>query len=151
MNPVLKFITVFLALLVFPTANAAACGDIARVLNQRLPVKIDESELRGILLALDASRNSRLPEKFIAKREARQAGWRPGRDLWEIPALYGKSIGGDPFANREGRLPRGDWREADLDYRGGRRGAKRLLFSRDGQRRVSVDHYQTFVEIPECR
>lgn len=147
----LKFITLLLALHGFSPAIAADCGDVARALNQRLPVKIDESELREMLAALNASHNNKLPGKFVTKREARQTGWRPGRDLWEVPALKGKSIGGDHFGNREGRLPRGDWREADLDYRGGRRGAKRLVFSRDGQRRVSVDHYQTFVEIAECR
>lgn len=147
----LKFITLLLALYGFSPAYAADCADVVRALNQRLHAKIDESELREVLAALNASHNGKLPGKFITKREAQQSGWRPGRDLWEIPALKGKSIGGDRFGNREGRLPRGDWREADLDYRGGHRGATRLVFSRDGQRRVSVDHYQNFIEIPECR
>lgn len=151
MKLMLKFITLLVALHAFSPANAADCGDVVRALNQRLPARIDESELREILATLNASRNGRLPGKFVNKREAQQSGWRPGRDLWAVPALQGKSIGGDRFGNREGRLPRGDWREADLDYRGGHRGAKRLVFSRDGQRRVSVDHYQTFIEIPECR
>lgn len=104
-----------------------------------------------MLETLNASGNARLPDKFVTKRQARQSGWRPGRDMWDTPALRFKSIGGDRFGNREGRLPSGDWREADLDYRGGHRGAKRLLFSREGERRVSVDHYQTFVEVPPCR
>ena len=43
------------------------------------------------------------------------------------------------------------WREADLDYKGGRRGAKRLVFSNDGRRMVTVDHYDTFTEVPACR
>jgi len=150
----LKFITLLVAAFPFftiPVVNAAGCGEAVRTLNQRLQGKIDESELVGALTTLDASRNARLPDKFVTKREAQQSGWRPGRDLWAVPALKGKSIGGDRFGNREGRLPRGNWREADLDYQGGHRGAKRLLFSSDGQRRVTVDHYQTFVEIPECR
>lgn len=151
MKLMLKFITLLVALHAFSPAYAADCGDVVRALNQRLPAKIDESELRETLAALNASHNGRLPAKFVTKREALQSGWRPGRDLWEVAALQGKSIGGDRFGNREGRLPRGDWREADLDYRGGHRGAKRLVFSRDGQRRVSVDHYQTFIAIPECR
>ena len=132
-------------------AGASGCNDIAHELNQRLPAKIDATELADILHTLNASRNARLPDKFVAKRAAQQAGWRPGKDLWSVAALKGKSIGGDRFGNRERSLPAGSWREADLDYRGGHRGAKRLLFSTDGQRRVSVDHYQTFVEIPECR
>lgn len=150
----LKFITLLLAALPFfviPVVNAAGCDEAVRLLNQRLPGKIDEAELAGMLAALNASRNASLPSRFVTKREARQSGWRPGRSLWEVPALKGKSIGGDRFGNREGRLPRGNWREADLDYKGGHRGAKRLLFSGDGQRRVTVDHYQTFIEIPECR
>lgn len=134
-----------------PVAHAAGCREAAQALNRHLQPKIDEAELANMLEALNESRNAQLPDKFVAKRQAQQAGWRPGKDLWNVPALRFKSIGGDHFGNREGRLPRGDWREADLDYRGGHRGAKRLLFSRDGQRRVTVNHYQTFVEVPPCR
>lgn len=142
--------SVLLAAAALPVA-ASGCGDVVRALNQRLQTKIDEAELADVLKALERSRNARLPDKFVAKREAQQSGWRPGRDLWSVPALKGRSIGGDRFGNRERRLPAGSWREADLDYRGGHRGAKRLLFSADGLRWVTVDHYQTFVEIPECR
>ena len=134
-----------------PAATAASCREVAHELNRHLQPGVDEAELAAMLDALNASRNARLPDKFVTKKQARQAGWRPGRDLWQVPALKGKSIGGDRFGNREGRLPPGDWREADLDYRGGRRGAKRLLFSGEGQRRVTVDHYQTFVEAAPCR
>ena len=49
------------------------------------------------------------------------------------------------------QLPYGQWREADLDYKGGHRGAKRLIFSREGRRFVTVDHYRTFTEIPACQ
>ena len=67
--------------------------------------------------------------------------------------LKGKSIGGDAFGNREGRLPNGKriWHEADLDYAGGRRGPKRIVYSNDGLRRITVDHYATFKEVPPCR
>lgn len=134
-----------------PAASAASCREAAHLLNQRLQPKIDEAELANMLETLNESRNAQLPGKFVTKRQAQQTGWRPGRDLWNVPALRFRSIGGDHFGNREGRLPRGDWHEADLDYQGGHRGAKRLLFSRDGLRRVTVDHYQTFVEVPPCR
>lgn len=136
---------------VWTPVHAASCREAAHVLNQRLQPKIDEAELANMLDVLNESRNTQLPGKFVTKRQAQQAGWRPGMDLWNVPALRFKSIGGDHFGNREGRLPRGDWREADLDYQGGHRGAKRLLFSRDGIRRVTVDHYNTFVEVQPCR
>lgn len=134
-----------------PAVYAASCRDVAHALNQRLSPRVDELELADILKSLNASDNARLPDKFVVKHQARQMGWRPGKDLWSAPALRGKSMGGDRFGNREGRLLPGDWREADLDYRGGHRGAKRLLFSNDGMRRVTVDHYQTFIEVPPCQ
>jgi len=134
-----------------PAIHAANCREAVHALNQRLQPKIDEAELANMLDVLNGSRNAQLPGKFVTKRQAQQTGWRPGRDLWNVPALRFKSIGGDHFGNRAGRLPRGAGREDDLDYRGGHRGAKRLLFSRDGLRRVTVDHYQTFIEVPPCR
>ena len=80
----------------------------------------------------------------------RAAGWTPGTPFNQIDALKGKRMGGDRFANRERRLPAAEWTEADLDYRGGKRNAKRLVFSAR-QRFVTTDHYQTFVEIPACQ
>ena len=104
-----------------------------------------------MLRTLDQTNNRKLPSKFVTKHEARLRGWKAGEDLWSIDRLRGSSIGGDQFKNLEGRLPDNKWREADLDYKGGRRGGKRLVFSRDGRRFVTVDHYRTFVEIPPCR
>ncbi|MEW5943938.1 MAG: ribonuclease domain-containing protein [Pseudomonadota bacterium] len=132
-------------------ARAASCEDTVHLLSHLLHPRTDEAELTEILETLNKSRNARLPEKFITKRDAQRAGWKPGTDLWAVPALKGKSIGGDKFSNREGKLPAGEWREADLDYKGGHRGGKRLVFSADGDRRVTVDHYRTFVEIPPCQ
>jgi hypothetical protein len=132
---------------------AVSCEEAVRSVNARLSTKVDQAELVEALQTLNKSRNHDLPAKFINKRDARKAGWRPGRDLWSVAALRGKSIGGDHFGNREKRLPDGrrKWREADLDYKGGHRGAKRLLFANDGLRMLPVDHYQTFVEVPACR
>lgn len=144
-------VVLFCGALWLPAAHAASCREAVQVLNQLLQPKIDEAELASMLDALNASHNAQLPGKFVTKRQAQQGGWRPGRDLWNVPALRFKSIGGDHFGNREGRLPRGEWREADLNYQGGHRGAKRLIFSYDGMRHVTVDHYQTFVEVPSCR
>lgn len=132
---------------------AGSCEEVVQSLNRRLNPKIDEQELVVVLRTLNQTGNRKLPTKFVTKRQARKAGWKPGQDLWATGRLRGKSIGGDLFGNREGRLPDGNrrWREADLDYRGGRRGAKRILFSTDGLREVTVDHYATFTEVPTCR
>jgi hypothetical protein len=136
-----------------PGAREKTCKSVVHALNQQLRPGIDEKELVSVLRSLSASSNRKLPPNFVTKGQAKKRGWRPGRDLWEVPDLRGKSIGGDRFQNRERKLPDGGrrWREADLDYKGGRRGAKRLVFSNDGRRMVTVDHYQTFTEVPACR
>ncbi len=138
-----------LALTFASPAWAANCLDAARALNARLAEPVNPAELADALTVLNAT--GRLPARFVTKRDAREAGWQPGRSLWASPALKGKALGGDRFGNRERRLPRAEWHEADLDYRGGKRNAKRLLFSTAGQRYVTVDHYQTFLEVPPCR
>lgn len=95
-------------------------------------------------------RTGRLPDHYVTKREAEALGWRPGSDLCAVAP--DRVIGGDRFHNREGRLPdaRGRrWFEADLDFACGRRGAKRLVFSDDGLIFVTLDHYESFVEVTE--
>lgn len=131
----------------------ASCEQVVRQLNGRLSAGLDEAELVEALRRLNSSGNRALPEKFVTKRAARSAGWHPGSSLWSVPGLSGKSIGGDRFGNRERRLPDAGrkWREADLGYKGGHRGAKRLLFADDGLRMITVDHYRTFTEVPACR
>jgi ribonuclease T1 len=153
MKRVFPYFIVLLQLFFSSTVLAASCDEAVQTLNARLPVKIDPVELVDVLNTLNKSNNQNLPVKFIRKNDARDIGWKPGKDLWKVPGLHGRSIGGDYFGNREKRLPTGKrkWREADLDYKGGHRGAKRLLFSNDGLRMVTVDHYQTFVEVPSCR
>jgi ribonuclease T1 len=134
-------------------ARAETCESVVRELNQILGPRVDEKELVSILEALNETGNRTLPPKFVTKAQARKMGWKPGRDLWDYKNLKGKSIGGDLFGNREGRLPDGKrvWREADLDYQGGHRGPKRILYSNDGRRFVTVDHYRNFKEVPPCR
>jgi ribonuclease T1 len=131
-------------------AQTESCKAVVHVLNNRLSPKIDEQELVNILHTLNRTSNRHLPDKFITKKHARELGWRPGRDLWSIENLQGSSLGGDRFMNREHSLPENNWRELDLGYGGGHRGSKRLIFSLDGKRFVTVDHYRTFVEVPEC-
>ncbi|MBM3522573.1 MAG: ribonuclease [Alphaproteobacteria bacterium] len=91
----------------------------------------------------------RLPDRYMTKAEAERAGWRPGSDLCR--SAPGRTIGGDRFGNFERRLPSAQgrsWREADLDFNCGRRGAKRLVFSSDGLIYVTIDHYESFREVP---
>jgi ribonuclease T1 len=132
---------------------AEPCEKVVQQLNRKLVPKIDERELVDVLRTLNREGNVRLPGNFVQKREARRLGWKPGKDLWAVGELRGKSIGGDNFSNRERRLTDGGkrWREADLDYKGGHRGAKRIIFSQDGLRMVTVDHYRTFTEVPACQ
>ncbi|NVN93130.1 MAG: ribonuclease [Desulfuromonadales bacterium] len=135
------------------SAFAEKCENVVQQLNRQLSPRIDEKELVEMLRALNASGNTTLPAQFVTKKQAKKFGWRPGSDLSSIPRLQGKSIGGDNFGNYEGRLPGyiRTWREADLDYKGGHRGAKRLIYSREGKRNVTVDHYRTFHEVPPCQ
>ena len=84
-----------------------------------------------------------LPSNFITKSEARALGW-PGGDLWAY--AEGMSIGGDRFGNREGLLPEDDiYYECDIDYHGGARGAKRLIYCEDVEHiYYTDDHYASF-------
>lgn len=96
-----------------------------------------------------------LPPNYITKQEAQALGWVSSLgNLWEVAP--GKSIGGDRFGNREGRLPAAKGRqyyECDIDYaleqelyRGGRN-AKRIIYSSDGLIFYTEDHYNTFEDI----
>lgn len=86
-----------------------------------------------------------LPDGYITKKEARALGWEERKgNLSEVAP--GKAIGGDLFGNREKHLPDAPnrvWYEADLDYDGGYRGAKRLLYSNDRLIYYTLDHYET--------
>ena len=87
-----------------------------------------------------------LPGNYITKEQARRLGWVSSRgNLNEVAP--GKSIGGDRFGNYEQLLPTKKGRkyfECDIDYRGGRRNAKRIIFSNDGLIYYTEDHYNTF-------
>jgi ribonuclease T1 len=149
--PPLILLVLLATFCLLPAARAESCKAVVHALNRQLSPGIDEQELTSVLETLNRTGNERLPSKFVTKRHAQEQGWKPGKDLWSVPTLQGASMGGDRFRNREGRLPRGRWREADLDYQGGHRGSKRLIFSGDGKRFVTVDHYRHFVEVPPCR
>lgn len=90
-----------------------------------------------------------LPDNFISKREAQELGWDNKKGNLDQVAP-GKSIGGSHFGNYEGMLPEKKGRkyyECDLEYEGGYRGAKRLIYSNDGLIFYTEDHYKTFEQL----
>ena len=90
-----------------------------------------------------------LPSNYVSKTKARKAGWVSSEgNLWEV--LPGKSIGGSEFYDDDEQLPykRGRrWTECDIDYNGGFRNAKRIVFSNDGLVFYTNDHYKTFEQL----
>ena len=86
-----------------------------------------------------------LPQNFITKDQARQAGWNGGS---LEPYCPGMCIGGDSFGNREGLLPKAQgrsWTECDINTLGAdSRGAERIVFSNDGLIYYTGDHYESF-------
>jgi hypothetical protein len=130
-----------------PAAAQRAGEDVALRGFARQVGLVDADSFVAAVTALRAG--GKLPDRWITKAEAERRGWHPGDDLCR--AARGKAIGGDRFGNYERRLPEANgrqWREADLDYACGRRGAKRLLWSSDGMIYVTVDHYANFREVP---
>lgn len=91
----------------------------------------------------------KLPSNYITKKQAQDLGWVSTKgNLWNVAP--GKSIGGDRFGNYEGALPTKNGRqyyECDIDFSGGSRNAKRILYSNDGLVFYTEDHYTTFEEI----
>ena len=87
-----------------------------------------------------------LPSNYISKTKARKQGWDAQEgNLQEV--CPGKSIGGGPFYNDDGQLPDAagrSWRECDINYHGGYRGAERIVWSNDGLIYYTGDHYQHF-------
>lgn len=145
MKRILAFLLAALVALTAVPAAAAEPGDLRRFAREmRL------SDIDGFVATVQSIRaTGRLPERYLDKDDAARLGWRPGRDLCRLAP--GKMIGGDRFMNREGRLPNAPgrrWTEADLDYDCGRRNAKRLVFSSDRLIFVTIDHYETFRQVP---
>ena len=91
----------------------------------------------------------KLPANYISKTKAKKAGWDAEKgNLWDV--CPGKSIGGGTFYNDDGLLPEKGgrtWKECDIDYAGGYRGAKRICYSNDGLIFYTNDHYQSFTQL----
>lgn len=91
----------------------------------------------------------KLPSNFITKNKAKDLGWDSSKgNLWDVTDQM--SIGGDRFGNYEGLLPQAEgrtWKECDVNYEGGYRGAERILYSNDGLIYYTNDHYKTFTQL----
>lgn len=87
-----------------------------------------------------------LPDNYVTKKEAEEAGWSGGNV--ERYTGEGTAIGGSTFGNREGLLPKERGRtytECDIDTPGeNSRGAKRIVYSNDGLVYYTEDHYESF-------
>lgn len=90
-----------------------------------------------------------LPANYVTKDAARRLGWVASKgNLWQVTDH--KSIGGDYFGNYEGLLPKASGRkyyECDIDYNGGSRNAKRIIYSNDGLVYYTEDHYKSFTKL----
>ncbi len=95
------------------------------------------------------ARYQSLPSNYLTKSEAYDLGWEPDQgNLHDVAP--GMSIGGDRFYNREQTLPEEShltYFEADIDYTGGYRNEKRLVYSNEGDIYYTDNHYQSFDEI----
>lgn len=126
------------------------CGSAAARMSFSQPASGNIASLTAVNTVVGyLKQNHRLPNYFVTKKQARQAGWdaRSGNLCQVLP---GKAIGGDRFSNREQTLPSAPgrvWREADINYHCGRRGADRVLFANDGLIYVSRDHYKNVVRV----
>ena len=92
---------------------------------------------------------NKLPINYITKQQAEEQGWDSSSgNLDEV--LPGMSIGGSSFGNYESKLPKADGRqyfECDIDYEGGYRNSKRLVYSNDGLIFYTEDHYENFEQL----
>ena len=89
---------------------------------------------------------NKLPSNYVTKNDAKKMGWVASKGNL-LKVCEGCSIGGDKFTNREGNLPSKQGRqyyECDIDYKGGTRNAKRIVYSNDGLIYYTEDHYNTF-------
>jgi len=79
---------------------------------------------------------NKLPSNYKKKSEFDKSQYTSANKL---------STGGDRFYNKEGLLPSGKtYYEADIDYRGGGRNSKRIVYSSDLLIFYTDDHYRSF-------
>ncbi len=129
--------------------GAVSGGPDAGVGGAALSVSEDGTYTDKDHVALYLHLYQKLPANYISKTKAKKAGWDAEKgNLWDV--CPGKSIGGGTFYNDDGLLPEKSgraWKECDIDYAGGYRGAKRICYSNDGLIFYTDDHYQSFMQL----
>lgn len=136
-----------LALLTDPpqTAGPAETAEIT-LPTETLPVESGSyTEVEDVAYYLHTY--GHLPDNYITKSEAEDAGWVSTKgNLWDV--AYGSSIGGDRYWNSEGQLPKGEkYYECDVNYEGGYRGEERIVYTDDGDVWYTSDHYESFEKL----
>lgn len=105
-------------------------------------------------VALYIATYKKLPKNYITKSEAKKLGWNSSKN-YVGDVAKGKSIGGDRYGNYEKRLPTVKGRkyiECDIDYKGKKRNAKRIIYADDFDEDIGYiyytdDHYKTFTKL----
>ena len=137
---------IIVLLMLFVVVGLSACGSKTK---EVASIAKDGSYTSMKEVSLYIHTYGELPDNYITKEEARSLGWENSKgNLREVAP--GKSIGGDKFSNREGKLPRQNNRqyyECDVDYTGGKRNSKRIIYSNDGAIYYTSDHYSTFTQL----
>ena len=129
-----------------PSREDASAGEASKNESSGTEIEVEESGeyTSKEEVALYLHLYGHLPSNYITKKEANELGW-SGGPLWDYAP--GKSIGGSRFGNYEELLPVKKGRtyyECDIDYDGGKRNAKRIVWSDDGLIFYTEDHYNTF-------
>jgi len=144
-----KRLAAALLALLMVLGTVSGLADVITVNAYEYPVEADGwyDTLEEVAVYLETY--DELPENYLTKKEAQNLGWVSSKgNLWDV--ADGCSIGGDRFGNYEGLLPDAKnrkWTECDIDFDGGRRNSKRIVFSNDGLIYYTDDHYESFDEI----
>lgn len=149
----MKRIFIFCFALLMALAVLTGCGQQASAppsssSQTQVSVKEDGTYTDKDHVALYIHTYKKLPSNFITKGEAQKLGWKDKGSLDKVAP--GKSIGGDHFGNFEKQVPDASgrkWKECDIDYVKGNRGAKRIVYSTDGLIYYSDSHYKDFTKL----
>ena len=74
--------------------------------------------------------NRTLPSYYVTKDEAKIKGWKSKKGNFS-EVCPNKMMGGDPYKNKDGKLPSAPnriWYEADINYTEGERNRQRVLY-----------------------
>ena len=148
MRPIALLRSAFIVLLLLGSPGLAQLAGDAPA-TAAFAERVGLRDVTGFVETAQSLRNSgRLPPRYATKDEAHAQGWRGGGLCGVWP---GHVIGGDRFNDFGHQLPGAPgrvYREADLDADCRGRGPKRLIFSNDGLIFVTVDHYNSFTQVP---